>query len=198
MTRYTYFLFDVRKDPRFCEIDEMDEKVEASWMLDKGVRMGSLFPPSVALQLAPDGGDWVTDFINNIHDAVILSHKARMIFEAEGVDGEQVEYLPFVLKDKRGQVIDDESFYVAHALVKVDCFDWQRSVYKTFSHAPQKIIYASLWRLFLREEAIPQDAKFFRLGEQTDRIIIRSDLVERLTAEGCTGLSLRAMGEDLV
>lgn len=32
--------------------------------------------------------------------------------------------------------IDDEPFYVANALAKVDCFDWQRSVYKTFSHAP--------------------------------------------------------------
>lgn len=50
--------------------------------------------------------------------------------------------------------------------------------------------------MFLREEVIPEDAKFFCLGEQADRLIIRSDLVERLKAEGCTGLSLLAMGDE--
>ncbi|NMO23559.1 hypothetical protein HPC49_53185 [Pyxidicoccus fallax] len=197
MDRLGYFLFSVRRDPRFCEIEEVDEKVEKGWKLANGERMGEFFPSTVELQLAMDGGDWVTDFINNINQVVILSRKARLIFEVEGVGEEQVEYLPFVLKDRRGHVIDDEQFYVANALVKVDCFDWQRSVYKTFSHAPREIIYPSLRRMCLREEAIPEDAKFFRLGEQTDRYIIRSDLVERLKAEGCTGLSLRAMGEDL-
>src|SRR5690349_21538653 len=107
MSRYKYFVFSVRRDPRFCEVDEMDDKVERSWMLDQGTPMGAFFPSTVELQRAMEGGDWVTDFINNIHDAVILSHKARMVFEAEGVGGEQVEYLPFVLKDKRGRVIDD-------------------------------------------------------------------------------------------
>ncbi|NMO23653.1 hypothetical protein HPC49_54455 [Pyxidicoccus fallax] len=197
MSHFKYFLFGVRKDPRFCQIEELDEKVEEYWKLSDGERMGSLFPPTVELQLALDGGDWVTDFINNINQVVILSHKARLIFEAEGVGGEQVEYLPFVLKDRRGHVVDDEQFYVANALMKVDCFDWQRSVYKTFSHEPREIIYPSLRRMFLREEVIPENAKFFRLGEETDQYIIRSDLVERLKAEGCTGLSLRAMGEDL-
>lgn len=197
MSRFSYFLFSVRRDPRFCQIEEVDEKVEKGWKLARAERMGDLFPPTIELQLALDGGDWVTDFINNVNQVVILSDKARRVFEAEGVTEAQVEYLPFVLKDRRGHVVDDEQFYVANALLKVDCFDWQRSIYETFSHAPRKIIYPSLRRMYVREEAIPEEAKFFRLGEQTDRYIIRADLVDRLKAEGCTGLSLRAMGEDL-
>ena len=52
MSRFAYALFSVRRDPRFCEIEEVDEKIEKGWKLVLGVRMGDLFPPTTELQLA--------------------------------------------------------------------------------------------------------------------------------------------------
>lgn len=197
-TLYTYHLLGVRTDPRMCVIETLDERVQNYLLLTKVVRLGERFDSTVALEIAPEGGDWITDFINNIHCVAILSQKARRVMESEGLDDSLVEYLPFVLRDRRGEVVSDERFFIANTLQSVECFDWDRSVYETFPGKPRKLVFAGMERMFLREAEIPADAKFFRLGEQKSRLIIRSDLLQRLRDEGCTGINVTAMGEELL
>ncbi|XDD44677.1 DUF1629 domain-containing protein (plasmid) [Leptospira sp. WS60.C2] len=197
MEGYEYFVFSARTDPRFCSVENLDEKIEEYWLLSECVRMGNRFPKSVVLDLTKDAGDYITDFINNIHSVVIVSQQVKAVFEAEGIGDEKVEYLPIGLRDKKKKRLK-EQYFIANALVKVDCFDWKNSTYATYPKKPNKIVFSSLRKLVLREDQIPNDAKFFRLGELTDKILIRSDLLNRLKAEELTGMSVTAMGARLL
>jgi hypothetical protein len=192
MPQNEYFVFTVGDDPKAGTIENLDSKVQKYWLLSKGVRMGELFPPSVELNLSRDGGTLLTDFLDNIHSVVIVSARARAILEQEGLDDQKVEYLPFVLRDKRRKKVP-EQYFIANVLESVDCFDWERSVYKTFPDS-NEISYPSLRKLHVREDQIPETARFFRLGALKKKILIRSDLLERLRAEGCTGINVLAMG----
>lgn len=196
MERFEYFVFGISDDPRVGVIENLDEKVEEYWLLCEGVRVTEeQFPAGVELDLAKDGGNLLTDFIENIHSVVIVSAKARAIMEAEGLGEELVQFLPITLRNKRGKKVP-EPYFIANALLSPECFDWDRSEYKTFP-GKRKISSTSLRRLHVLEEKLPDTAKFFRVGELKNRLLIRSDLLKRLKAEGCTGISVYAMGERL-
>lgn len=195
-SNYNYHLLIINSDERVSVIENLDAQVDEYYRLSKGERMGDKFPPTTVLNVYENSGEMLTDFIANIHGVVIISSKVRECFEAEGLGEQQVEYLPFILKDKRGRVIKTQ-YCVANPLMKVDCFDYERSIYKAYPGRPKEISYPSLRKMCVLEARIPDDAKFFRLGELPDFIIIRSDLLAILRDKQFTGTSVIAMGEEL-
>lgn len=193
---HDFCTFVVGDDRRAALIEELDSKVQKYWKLADGVAMGPLFPPTVEIRLAKAGGDLVGDFVDNIHTVVIVSEKARKVLEAEGVRGEAVvEYLPFVLRDKKRKKVPGQ-FAVVNALRLVPCLDREKSVFETFPGSDE-IVSTSVKRILLHAGRIPADANLFRIAELPSQIAIRSDLVEKLKAAGCTGLSVLPCGERL-
>lgn len=190
---FQYFTFTLNPDPKVATIEGWGPHVRENYELRNGVRMGERFPPDAELELAEDGGDALTDVIDNIMRALIISQKARQLLEAEGQDGEVVEYLPFVLKDKRGRKVKKQ-YCVANVLRKVDCLDWDGAVCRKYPDGRLQSIKV----LEVDASKIPDDARLFRLGEDLKRILIRSDLLERLREEGLTGIAVAATGEKLV
>jgi hypothetical protein len=195
MSRHEYFTFVVNDDPRVGTIKNLDDSFEDYWMLTEGTPLGSLYPPKLELTLSKDGGDLITDFIDNIHSVVIVSEKAKAILEQAGLGNDKVEFLPFTLKDRKRKKVP-EPYFIANTVECIDCFDWERSVYKTYP-TKKKVVYASLRKLHILDDKIPETAMFFRLGELKPKVLIRSDLVEKLKAGGCTGISVAAMGDPL-
>ncbi|AKQ69079.1 hypothetical protein A176_005991 [Myxococcus hansupus] len=157
--------------------------------------LGDKYPPKISLSLSNKRGDMITDFVDNIHKAVLVSEKAKGIMEQAGLGPEQVEYLPFTLKDRKRKKVP-EPYFIANALQSFDCFDWDRSEYGLYPNK-RKVVSTSLSKLHVLEDKVPKDAMFFRLGELKNRILIRSDLLEKLRAADCTGISVAAMGEPL-
>lgn len=197
MKNYDYYCIRTLSDPKLGRIENIDKRVKKSYNLRKGIPMGNLFPPETKLDIAdtPGSGDMLADFLRNIHRSIIISSKVKDILMEEGVDETQVEYLPFILRDKKRRVIKDVRYYVANSLVKVDCMDKENSIYKPDFDDPEKARRISA--LHVNHDAIPEDAKFFRLGELSRLTLIRSDLLERLKAEGVTGINAFAMGDEL-
>jgi len=196
MTERDYLALHLRTDPRFCSVKELGD-LQNEGDLTKAVPLAHTFPESLQVDLSPKGGDMITDFVSNIFRILIVSQKARSILEDEGIRGDQVEYLPIALRDKRKKPLK-ESFFIVNVLRAVDCFDWKRSVYKTYKNSPREISSASLEVLHVLPEAIPGDAKLLRLGELRRELILRADLLERLKREGCDGLSVIEMGKERI
>lgn len=134
------------------------------------------------------------DFVPNLSMALVLSEAATGLLHAEGVEGDDViEYLPITLLDKRGRPTR-APYFLVNPLLKVACMDEKAS---EFLKSPVNETVLSVERLRLEEARIPPGAKLFRLGECTEVIVIRSDLVQRIQEAGLTGLVVKAQGEDI-
>ena len=189
-SKYDYFTFFSNPDPKIACIEELADGIYHI-KLRKGVRMGERFPPTAEIPLCEDGGDILNDFIDNIFRCVIISEKVKNILLEEGLDEEVVEYLPFILKDKKGRRVKTQ-YYFANPLIKCNCLDEANS--RVSKHEDGEIF--RIRKLNVLKNLIPEDTKLFRLGELTYHIIIRSDLVERLQKE-TTGLYLAKMGDKI-
>ncbi len=189
MNSYDYYGFSLNFDPEVVSIVNIRERVENHSKLREGTRMGELFPANTVLDIFEDAGDIMTDFIDNISRVPIISSRVKEIFESYGLDDENVEYLPVTIKDKRGEVIDAD-YYVANALMKIKCLDAEMTDPDTDSD-PTVVEEPELSNL--RKDLIPEEAKFFRLSEMPQVIVIRSDLLDSLRKENITGLSLKRL-----
>lgn len=186
-----YVALGMRTDPRHCFVDQLSDLQLAS-DLSQALPLADDFPKGFKVDLSPDGGDLVPDVVANAYDILIVSEKAKRVLEREGVGEGDVEYLPIVLRDKRRKAFK-EAFFIVNLLTTVDCFDWERSTYKTYDKKPRKLMTVKV--LHVRPEAIPEDAKVFRLGELLNEVILRADLLEHLEKEGCQGPCVLPMGQ---
>lgn len=192
---YQYFANIFNSDPKVSTIEQFDG-VEYDYLLNEGKRLGigDEYPDDAVFQIHEDSGDLLTDFIDNIDHCVLINSDVKALFETEGVGDEIVEYLPFKLLNKKGKLVSEKSFYIANVLPKVNCLDMNKSKYEVH---PKK---GTVWRIYeivIDFVKVDPELKIFRLGEDPKRIILRSDLVDRIKEEGFTGLSLCAMGEEL-
>lgn len=196
MTEADYLAVYVRTDARHCSVEALGD-LEYPGDLNKCIPLASTFPNGLKVDLDPGAGDMVTDFVNNSFRVLIASQKARAILESEGVERRIVEYLPIVLRDKRRKPLKGP-FFVVNVLASVPCFDWKRSTYQTYPNKPRKISPSSLTVLHVVPEAIPPDAKLFRVDEVKRELVVRADLLERIKREGCEGLCVVPMGEERI
>jgi hypothetical protein len=164
------------------------------WELTEGVPIKHSVPESTTFKLSPKRGDMLCDFVPNLSRVLILSEPAIRLLQAEGLTGDElIEYLPIILLDKRGRPTRTR-YYLVNPLLKVDCMDVEASEVLRAT-ATGEILHVE--RLKIHEDKVPPDAKLFRLGECTEVILIRSDLLQRIQEAGLTGLVVKAQGEDI-
>ncbi len=191
---FEYFVVSMSHDYRAGWIKRFGKGIKRNYELSKGVRMKDNFPPTVEIGIDEDSGDMLTDIIPNIGMDLIVSEKVKKILESEGlVESDTLEYLPFVLKGKRGRVVKEQYFFV-NSFLKIDCLDREKSDFSTYSGSDE---VCDVNGVYLLLDKVPEKTKLFRLGEYASVILLRSDLVERLNSEGVTGLSVVGMGVDL-
>lgn len=194
MTDFKYYIFKINSDKRVCSIENIPRKIPKSYMLSEGVKIGDLYPSEVTLDIFPKSGDILTDFVDNIDRCVIISSKVKTVFEEQGFDEEKIEYLPFVLHDKKGRPVK-EQYHIANLLIKVHCFDYDKAKY-TRSTRTGDLLNVEIIELV--EDKIPEDATLFRIGEYPSRVVIRSDFLELLRKKGFTGISVVGTGNYLI
>lgn len=156
----------------------------------RGVPIGMDFPPTTEVALSSKSGPRFTDFLYTTSRLLLATERVCNLFQAEGVTHEQAEYLPFVLKDRKGKV-RPEKYILINLLLKVPCFDFDRAEYSLFTgeavSMPGVKEISTIRKLQVREDQIPADAKLFRLAEEPDVKLIRSDLLDALKAQGMDG-----------
>ncbi len=191
MSNFKYYIHGLNLDEKVGSIEFLPG-VDNNYKLNEGVKMGADFPSSVELSIAPDSGNIITDFIDNIDKLIIPSEEAKELLIKEGMTDEVVEYLPFNLKNKNGRLVKDKQYHVANLLRSVDCLDRKKSDYAARKDGSKIVV---IRKLYLDEKKIPEDAKLFRLGECPKYIIIRSDLLQAIQDAGLTGLCVMEQGK---
>jgi hypothetical protein len=186
----TYMVFTTSEDPRIALIRDITSNISDESKLSSCVSLKGIISESTTFSLSQEGGDMLTDIVDNISGELIVSSRAREVLESEGVTGDVVEYLPFTLKDKRGRRTKGQ-FYLANLLLKVDCMDREKSDFSV-SDFDGRVLGVDTLKVL--NEKIPPEAKLFRLGEYTRLIVIRSDLVRRINDEKLTGLTVCEQG----
>jgi len=193
MTPFEYRLLAGDPSTKYGEIKKFPDVPGGDWNLHEGLPLAPNFQPSVTWSIAPNSGNLIGDFVKNLGDMLILSRRARDLFEAEGIYPPVIEYLPFILKNKKGRVVDSAEYCLANPLRKVMCLDRSRS---NFVATPDGDV-AAVNALEVDVAQIPNDLKVFRLGEYPRITILRSDLIERCKTAELKGLYTLNMGDDL-
>lgn len=189
----TYYTFTHSLDPRAAEIVDLPDKVEKYYFLSDGIPVASYLPPSTELSLYSGAGDMLTDFVGNPDRVLYVSQRARDLMLQQGLSEDLVEYLPFILVDKRGRRLQ-EQYFIANPLLRVPCLERSLSKYRLNSDDPNDIGRIHVLHLV---EDLPQEARLFRVAEFTRLMVIRSDLLETLQHAGLTGLHVQPVGTRL-
>lgn len=191
---YSYYTFGHPMDPRVVRVVDLPDRAETYFYLSDGIPCASYLPPTTELSLYEEAGDMFTDFIDNPDRVLYVSQRAQEVLTNRGLVGTAVELLPFVLLDKRGRRIR-ESYSIANPLVRVPCLDFERSKYRRKASDPNRLAEVKL--LHVREEAVPDNAQLFRLGELPRLMVLRSDLLEAFQQAGLTGLAVNPAGKTI-
>jgi hypothetical protein len=115
---------------------------------------------------------------------VVISAKTKDFVENEAMG--KIEFLPIKIVNHKGRV-GPEPYFVINPLEIVDCMDKDASVAE-FNSTDEGFI-SGCEQLVLKEDAIPQELKVFRLGLWSGMILIRREVAEKMTTAGLTGLN---------
>jgi len=183
--RAHFSILTVPRREEFAYLEQELDDLDKPWLISEGVRLGSEFPVGAPCYISRKWrGMKLDDFVSNKFSWLVVSERARKVLEAEPVE---VEWLPIRLFDQKKREVQ-APYTLAHLIGTVDCIDLARSDFDWSAGSPGEILI--LRRLLLDTARIPEHASLFRLKEQPQTIIIRSDLVEKLHAAGVTGFSL--------
>jgi len=158
--------------------------------------MGEAFLSNLEIQLSKEAGDHLTDFLYSEDRLLVASGRAQEFLEGQRFLPEEIEYLSFRLKDKKGKVRPDP-YCVVNPLVKVACLDVEKSNCNLFTNPVSGKVRSNVESIAVRDDAIPPDLRLFRLAEDPSRILIRSDLLAAIRKAKFTGLVAREPGEAL-
>lgn len=193
MDKRDFYILGVNVDDDTVVMIKRFEGVAKPYLLKDGVKLGNEFPSDAIFDIAQDAGDVMTDIIDNIGRQLIVNQTVKNFLIENGIDDNQIEYLPFKIRHKNGK-IDEDQFYIANPLQNIFCMDFDNSTYK-YNSAGDQVRKVRI--LHINTAKVPENSHLFRLGEEPSRVIISGELVRKIESESFTGLGLSKMGDKL-
>jgi hypothetical protein len=182
---HDYFVFKLSHAPGYALIDDDPPDTLRPMDLREGLSVKTSFPGNATCYLSMrHKGKKLSDFFSNIMGHLIVNDKARAVLETEKLAW---EWYPLKIVDQKEKPFTSKYTW-AHLLGQTACVDLKKSEYTPDPMDPACV--HTFERLVLDPKRIPKDASLFRIKEQPGTKIIRSDLVERLTAATVTGFKL--------
>jgi hypothetical protein len=211
MNKYSYYRLTFTGEPDIATVSGFPKCDIKSWEFFKGISLKERMPTDFIVSLDCDYGDTLTDIVEHEYCLPIITGEIKEIFEANGVSGDNIEYLPIIIKDKEGSQITEHDYFIANSLQRINCLDYDKikdsalqdgeeDNEKThyyggiFYKDEQKDKIYRLEYLYLKEDTIPDDALFFRIGESPNCFMLRSDLADVLKKNKVTGLNIEQKG----
>ena len=142
------------------------------WEKNARFEMSDDYPKQIAL----------ADFMPNLHRALVLSAKARKLFEAEGVA--DAEYLPVHIVNHKGRKVPDPYFFFNPTRL-VDCADAKKTKFRPWPI--DKNIWIEVENLTIDEKRIPKDAKLVSVYHFNPLLLIHRSLADRMASAKLTG-----------
>ncbi|WMJ74181.1 hypothetical protein RCC89_13540 [Cytophagaceae bacterium ABcell3] len=185
---YHPWLHDWSHDGLIQIEDTPDSIEEDDYKLDEGILCSSWFPENVLFEMSEEGGKVLADSVPNHALLHIVSPRLKDLLEIHAKDC--IEFLPIGILDHKKFPVETP-YYIMNVLRTLPCMDEERSDF--VRSAIDKSQVHHIKRLVLDEDQIPDDANIFRLGQERDLILVRSDLAEAIKREGMTGIYFMAI-----
>lgn len=181
--------------PKPAGIESLSRHLQPDVMIrfHAGEPLGARLLEGRPLRMSAKAGNQMTDFLYSVNRALVASERARAFFEAQGLTPDDIEFIPFQLLDKKGKP-RKERYFIANPLRVVACMDPARSTHKPFPSPSPGQPRFFIRKLHVEEGHVPADARLFRLYEDPQHVLIRSDLLDALKVAGLTGLVERELG----
>ncbi len=160
------------------------ELMETDYLLQRGTPCEDWFPKDLVFELSKDHGVKLTDSIPNTDQFLLVSEKLKGLLE-QRAPGVSIEFLPIRLRNQKKKLVA-KKYFLANVLGTVGCVDTERSDFKMSSIDKSQV--HRFYRLVLDEKKIPDEARLFRLAEDTGQLIIREDLAQDILNADCTGM----------
>jgi len=122
------------------------------------------------------------DFVENSLNFLIISHRAKVVLDAEKV--KHVEFVPIMLVDHKKNVLEEE-YYIVNFLERQPIIDMDKSEYD-LSFLGDLIL--NLKQLHIDISDVDNDATLFRATTKRSTNFIREDLLQALKTAGITGI----------
>jgi hypothetical protein len=185
----TYHVIRFSDRPEYAFIEDEPENLDDCFEVNAGSSLKSYVHGTIRMRFyKKHQGMKLDDFVDNLFRWILCSERARAVFAAEC---DNVEVYPLEILNHKKKPVGVPYFFVQPVGV-VDCVDLEKSEFQRDCTWQDKFL--SVYRLVLREKAIPRGLKLFRMKEMPAAIVIRSDLVEKLREAGATGFELRDTG----
>jgi hypothetical protein len=140
---------------------------------DAVFRMRSEFPENTVL----------TDSLSNLDSLIIGSQKLKEFLESQDVSN--VEYHAVTIRDHKNKVVKSR-YYIINPVSNVECLDAAASGAVMSRTNKTKVKFLN--KLVLREDAVDQTRKMFRVAHFDMITLVREDLATAIDKAGFTGI----------
>lgn len=176
-------------DESFIQFDDSPDSIEEQdYKLSDGMPCSDWFPENVLFEMSEDSGMILTDSVPNHALLYIVSHRLKTLLESHAK--EWIEFLPIGVLDHEKQPVEAR-YYIANVLRVLPCMDETRSDFVRSAIDNTQVHHIK--RLVLDFNQIPEDAKIFRLGQERELVLVRSDLAHEIGCAGMTGIGFMAL-----
>jgi hypothetical protein len=142
---------------------------------DASFRMSDEFPKDVKL----------ADALANTNALLVVSEKLAEFLKTEKFLAHN-EVHPVGIENHKGRR-EKVQYFIIHQIDDPKCVDEAKTVGRKSRLEPDE--YAGMRQLVLDEKKIPPEYAIFRAAEYKDRILVRSDVAEKIEKGGFTGLA---------
>ncbi|MFY0564524.1 imm11 family protein [Archangium lansingense] len=155
------------------------------YMFEKGTPLLGWFPADAQFTMDPEfpKARRLCGLQHNTLGLIVVSKEFKTALEEFGC--ENIEFLPISILNHRGKLASAD-YFIANVIGLTDCMDREKSTYKNNALIPTQI--SSCSKLVLREDAIPEQLHFFRLGNAPRIHVVTEKLKQELERRKLTGL----------
>ncbi|MBV6627565.1 MAG: hypothetical protein KI793_32355 [Rivularia sp. (in: Bacteria)] len=122
----------------------------------------------------------------------VVSERVKNVLLTEV--SEYVEFFPIQVFH-HGKEMRKDSFFIMYIKEKTDCFDWEKSVYRTQTINNGKKSMRAIRKLVLLEDII-KDKQIVRVAEVGFNIIaVREDLCQKVLNSGAKGIEFKELNQ---
>lgn len=161
--------------------------IKKAYQLNQGISRAVDWPKDVVLRMDPEYPKEIA-LTDNLYGSgyAVISKRLKDVLIAERV--EQIEFLPVQILDLKKRVASQD-YSILNALAVVDCVDTKASKVQWNDIDPE--LLDSCKKLVLMEKSVPAQIKVFRPKHAEYLILVRAELVERLSRENFVGIGFR-------
>jgi len=186
-----YFVWKANAAGGYCRLGVL-ENVPSSYETSQGISRAADFPDDAAFRMSPEFPKDVklADNCKNLESVIVVSPTLRDWLTSQ--QPPSVEVLPVTIINHKGKVASSD-YAIVNPLSIQDCIDKQNSNLMWNKIDPNFI--STIFKLVLLPDRIDARFPMFRLQHEPTVVCVHKSLVEKIKAQGFSGLNFKPVGE---